>query len=137
DAWLKLDEISSEFAQELEALAPFGAGNPALTFATHRVRLRSATTLGKNREHLRFTIEDENGNLQSILWWGGAGNTLPEEGSTFDIAYSLRASTFRGERQVTLQFEDFRIVEEVPPELRKRRIEIVDFRQQLAAFQTL
>lgn len=137
DAWLKLDEISLEFAQELEALAPFGAGNPTLTFATHRVRLRSATTIGKSREHLRFTIEDENGNLQSILWWGGAGSALPDEGSTFDIAYSLRASTFRGDRQVTLQFEEFRIVEEVPPELRKRRIEIVDCRQELAAFETL
>jgi single-stranded-DNA-specific exonuclease len=137
DAWLKLDEISPEFAQELEALAPFGAGNSALTFATRRVRLRSATTIGKNREHLRFTVEDENGNFQSILWWGGAGSPLPEEGSTFDIAYSLRASTFRGDRQVTLQFKEFRIVEEVPPELRKRKVEIVDCRQQLAAFETL
>jgi single-stranded-DNA-specific exonuclease len=128
DCWLKLDEINLEFAEMLEALAPFGAGNPALTFATHKVGLRSVTTIGKNREHLRLTVEDENGNLQSVLWWGGAGNELPEEGSKFDIAYSLRASTFRGDKQVTLQFEEFRIVEEVPPELRKHKIEIVDYR---------
>jgi single-stranded-DNA-specific exonuclease len=128
DCWLKLDEINLEFAESLEALAPFGAGNPALTFATHKLSLRSFTTIGKNREHLRLTVEDENGNVQSILWWGGAGSELPEEGSKFDIAYSLRASTFRGDKQVTLQFEEFRIVEEVPPELRKRKLEIIDYR---------
>lgn len=130
DAWLKLDEIDLPFAESLEALAPFGPGNPALTFATDRVSLRSAATIGKNREHLRLTVEDENGNIQSILWWGGAGSELPEEGSKFDIAYSMRASTFRGDKQVTLQFEEFRIVQEVPPELRKRKVEIVDYRQQ-------
>ena len=130
DAWLKLDEIDLPFAESLEALAPFGPGNPSLKFATHRVILRSAATIGKNREHLRLTVEDENGNIQSILWWGGAGSELPEEGSKFDIAYSMRASTFRGDKQVTLQFEEFRIVQEVPPELRKRKVEIVDFRQE-------
>jgi single-stranded-DNA-specific exonuclease len=128
DAWLKLDEIDLPFAEALEALAPFGPGNPTLTFATHKVSLRSFTTIGKNREHLRLTVEDENENVQSILWWGGAGSELPEEGSKFDIAYSMRASTFRGDKQVTLQFEEFRIVEEVPPELRKRKVEIVDYR---------
>jgi single-stranded-DNA-specific exonuclease len=133
DCWLKLDEINLEFAESLEALAPFGAGNPALTFATHKVSLRSFTTIGKNREHLRLTVEDENGNVQSILWWGGAGSELPEEGSKFDIAYSLRASTFRGDKQVTLQFEEFRIVEEVPPELRKHKIEIIDYRLESAS----
>ena len=133
DCWLKLDEINLEFAESLEALAPFGAGNPSLTFATHRVSLRSVATIGKNREHLRLTVEDENGNIQSILWWGGAGSELPEEGSKFDIAYSLRASTFRGDKQVTLQFEEFRIVEEVPPELRKHKIDIVDYRLESAS----
>lgn len=128
DAWLGLNEINLELAESLEALAPFGAGNPPLILATHRVSLRSVSTIGKAREHLRLNVEDGNGNVQSILWWGGAGAELPEEGSKFDIAYSLRASTFRGEKQVTLQFEEFRIIEEAPPELKKRKIEIVDYR---------
>jgi single-stranded-DNA-specific exonuclease len=128
DAWLRLDEIDLGFAEALEALAPFGAGNPALTFATHKVSLKSIATIGKNREHLRLNVEDQNGTVQTILWWGGAGSELPEEGSKFDLAYSMRASTFRGDKQVTLQFEEFRIVEEAPPELRKTRIEIVDYR---------
>src|SRR6185503_15735525 len=78
-------------------------------------------------------VEDESGNVQSILWWGGAGGELPEEGSKFDIAYSLRASTFRGEKQVTLQFEEFRIVEEAPVELKTRAIEVMDYRLESAS----
>ncbi len=137
DAWLGLDEINLEFAESLEALAPFGAGNPSLKMATHKVSLRSIATIGKAKEHLRLNVEDENGNVQSVLWWGGAGGELPEEGSKFDIAYSMRASSFRGVKQVTLQFEEFRIVEEAPPELKKRKIEIIDYRLQVEKFESL
>jgi single-stranded-DNA-specific exonuclease len=133
DAWLGLEEINLEFAESLEALAPFGAGNPSLIMATHKVSLRSVAPIGKAREHLRLNVEDENGNVQSVLWWGGAGEELPEEGSKFDIAYSMRASSFRGVKQVTLQFEEFRIVEEAPPELKTRKIEIIDYRLESAS----
>jgi single-stranded-DNA-specific exonuclease len=130
DAWLHLEEINLDLASTLEALAPFGAGNPALTLATRRVQMKSMTTIGKAREHLKLRVEDGSGNLADILWWGGAGEEQPEEGSVFDIAYSLRASTFRGEKQVSLQFEEFRIVQEAPPDLRKRIVDFVDSRME-------
>jgi single-stranded-DNA-specific exonuclease len=129
DAWLKLDDINLELASELEALAPFGAGNPSLTLATRNVKMKSVTTIGKAREHLKLRVEGENGNIQDILWWGGAGEELPEEGSTFDIAYSLRASTFRGERQLSLQFEEFK-VDKSTIEVAPAPLEIVDLRSQ-------
>ena len=128
DAWLGLDEISLDLAASLESLAPFGAGNPALTFATRKVKLKSAATIGKTKEHLRLNVEDENGAVQSILWWGGAGGELPESETIFDVAYSLRASSYRGQKQLTLQFEEFRIGEEKPVEVKKSKLEIVDMR---------
>lgn len=132
DAWLNLKDIDLEFASALESLAPFGAGNPALTLATGNVKLRSVSTIGKAREHLRLNVEDESGDVQSILWWGGAGADVPEAGSVFDIAYSLRASTFRGEKQVSLQFEEFRIREEQAIDLRPAAVEMLDYRLQPA-----
>ncbi|NTW12592.1 MAG: hypothetical protein HGA30_04700, partial [Anaerolineales bacterium] len=130
DAWLGLDEISLSLADAIEMLAPFGAGNPKLTLATRGVTLKSATEIGKGREHLRLTVEDEAGNAQNILWWGGAGEELPESGAKFDIAYSLRASSFRGEKQASLQFEEFRVVEEKPVEVQKPKLEVRDMRLQ-------
>jgi single-stranded-DNA-specific exonuclease len=130
DAWLDLAEINISLADALEMLAPFGAGNPALTLATRGVTLKSVSTIGKTKEHLRLTIEDETGKTQSILWWGGAGEEMPPTDNKFDVAYSLRASTFRGQKQVTLQFEEFRVVEEKPIEARKSKVEIRDMRLQ-------
>jgi single-stranded-DNA-specific exonuclease len=130
DEWLELNELNFELADAIETLAPFGAGNPSLTLATRDVQLKSVATIGKTKEHLRINVEDKNGNVQSILWWGGAGETLPETGTKFDIAYSLRASTFRGQKQLTLQFEEFRIAEEKLVEVKQARIEIVDMRLQ-------
>ena len=94
----------------------------------------SSTTIGKTREHLRLNVEDGKGNSQSILWWNGAGEALPDpstslrEGSKFDVAYSLRANSYRGQKQVTLQFEEFRVVEEAPIEIKKAKLEIRDWR---------
>ncbi|CAG0999332.1 Single-stranded-DNA-specific exonuclease RecJ [Anaerolineales bacterium] len=139
DAWLRLNEINLELAESLEMLAPFGAGNPPLTLATHNVVLKSAATLGKTREHLRLTVEDESGMTQGILWWGGAGEELPPAESKFDIAYSLRAGTrsVRGQKQVTLQFEEFRVVEEAPIEVKKEKIEVIDYRLNVGKLESL
>jgi len=128
DAWLDLSDLNIDFADSLEMLAPFGAGNPELTLATKNVTLKSKSEIGKTKEHLRINIEDENGNTQSVLYWGGAGTDLPENGSKIDIAYSLRASSYRGQRQVNLQFQDFRVVEEAVAEIRESGFEIQDFR---------
>ena len=130
DAWLELDEIDLQLADTIEMLAPFGAGNPKPTFASRNVKIKSMTEIGKTKEHLRLTVEDKNGNTQKILWWGGAGEATPEEGNKFDIAYSLRASSFRGEKQVNLTFEEFRVTEEKPVEIQKSKLEVRDMRLQ-------
>ena len=130
DAWLDLDEINIALAEGIEMLAPFGAGNPELTLGTRGVTLKATREIGKTREHLRLNIEDESGNAQSLLWWGGAGEEHPEEGSKFDIAYSLRAGTYRGQKQLTLQFEEFRITEEEPVEIRASKLDVIDLRLQ-------
>ncbi|MCE9646480.1 MAG: single-stranded-DNA-specific exonuclease RecJ [Chloroflexi bacterium] len=128
DAWLELNELNLELGDTLEMLAPFGAGNPALILATRNVSLKSASTIGKTKEHVRLHIEDEAGYSQSILWWGGAGEELPEAGARFDIASTLRASTFRGQKQATLQFEEFRVTREKPVEIQPAKITILDLR---------
>jgi single-stranded-DNA-specific exonuclease len=143
DAWLGLDEIHLELAEALESLAPFGAGNPELTLGTRGVTLKSATEIGKTREHLRLTVEDENGNTQNILWWGGAGEEAADSasplraGSKFDVAYTLRASSFRGQKQVALQFQELRVTEEKPLEVRATKIEILDWRSNVERFEGL
>ena len=128
DAWLPLTELTLDLADSIEGMAPFGSGNPPLTFATHNLQLKAVAKIGKAQEHLRLNVEDEDGHTEGILWWNGTDDILPETGGKIDIAYSLRASTYRGERQVSLQFIDYRVVEEKVVELKSKKIEVVDLR---------
>jgi single-stranded-DNA-specific exonuclease len=126
DAWLDLPAITLDLATALESLAPFGPGNEKLTLATRRLTMQSAMTIGRNKEHLKLAVADETGNSQAVLWWNGAGETLPE--GKFDLAYTVRASDWRGCRQVQMEFVDFRVIETQPVEIKSQRREIVDYR---------
>ncbi len=106
DAYLPLGEITLNLADDLSRLAPFGAGNPSLILATRNVKLVSSTPIGRDKSHLRLVMEDRTGNVQDILWWRGASEALPE--GEFDIAYTISTNTFRGERRLQLEWQDFR-----------------------------
>ena len=53
DAYLPLSRLSPDIVADLERLAPFGPGNPALTLACKDVVLKSHTTVGRAGEHLQ------------------------------------------------------------------------------------
>ncbi len=126
DAWLNLPEITSELAATIESLAPFGAGNEKLILATRNLKMRSSTTIGRNKEHLKLNIADESGNTHSVMWWNGAGETVPD--GIFDMAYSVRARDWRGSREVQMELIDFRVIEAAPVMVNSHKLEIIDFR---------
>ncbi len=88
DAWLKINELDLKWIEELEKLAPFGAGNPPLVFASRNLTLLDSTPIGKTQEHLMTIVEDEEGNTRRVIWWQGARSMLPE--GRFDLAYHAR-----------------------------------------------
>ncbi|HBY06690.1 MAG TPA: single-stranded-DNA-specific exonuclease RecJ [Chloroflexi bacterium] len=108
DATLPLAELSLDLVDEIERLAPFGNGNPPLTLASHNLKLISQTPIGRGKEHLRLVVADENDEHLNVLWWNGAGNPLPEAETLFDLAYTIQANSFRGERQLQIQWVDYR-----------------------------
>lgn len=126
DAWLDLPEITSDLAAALESLAPFGAGNEKLNLATHNLKLRSSTTTGRNKEHLKLTVADDTGNTHAVMWWNGAGEIAPN--GIFDLAYSVRATDWRGSHEVQMELVDFRVIEAAPVEVKSQKPEIIDFR---------
>ncbi len=106
NGYLQLPELSLELTEDLERLAPFGNGNPPLTLATRNLKLASRKSLGRRGEHLQVEVEDDAGNRQRVIWWRGAGKDLP--GSKFDLAYSLRASSYKGQREALIEWLDYR-----------------------------
>lgn len=102
DAWLKISDLNLNFVEELEKLAPFGAGNPPLVFASRNLSLLDATPIGKTQEHLMTVVEDEEGNTRRVIWWQGARAILPE--GRFDLAYHARPVNFGGDLEVQLEW---------------------------------
>ncbi len=139
DGWLPLSEANLELAEQLEALAPYGPGNEKLILAAHDLTLQAATPIGRNREHVRLSVAGATGETSQVLWWNGGGEEMPE--GRFDLAFTLRASDYRGVRQAELEFVGFRPVAEKATEIRKGNMEVVDLRtvddprEQLLPFQ--
>jgi hypothetical protein len=78
---------------------------------------------------LKVIVEDEEGATQQVLWWRADASDLPQ--GLFDLAYAVRASDYRGQRDVQLEWIEARPIEEAEPRLRSEvpTIETVDCRQ--------
>ena len=69
---------------------------------------------------------DGSGSLQQVLWWNGGGEELPS--GRFDLAYTLRASDWRGSRQAQVEFVDYHSVDDKIVEIQHPALEIHDYR---------
>ncbi len=107
--YLQLPELTLELTEDFERLAPFGNGNPPLTLATRDLKLASRKGLGRRGEHLQVEVEDAAGNRKRVIWWRGASMDLPS--GKFDLAYTLRSSAYKGQREALIEWLDFRQLE--------------------------
>jgi len=129
DAYIPLSAITLDFISTIDRLRPFGAGNPALIFASERLTVRSYRQIGKTSEHLRVTVEDETGTLQDMLWWRANPDELPT--GKFDLAYSVAITTYKGEKQISAQWIDARPMqtdEDMTPVYTGLNVEFTDYR---------
>jgi hypothetical protein len=109
-------------------LAPFGEGNPAVTFAARNITIEHDRTFGRKGEHREVTIADREGHTRKLIWWRGAEIDLPD--APLDVAFQIKTSTFRGETALSIEWVDFReteapIAEVLAPQ---QIIEVIDWR---------
>ncbi len=102
DADLPLSQLSLALVDDLARLAPFGPGNPPLVLAARRVHLVSSRTVGRDEAHRLVRVADEQGAERQVIWWNG-GSEEPPVGA-IDLAYVARASTYRGVREVQVEW---------------------------------
>lgn len=86
DTVLPLEELTPEMVKRLEALAPFGVGNPSPVFLAENVTVLRQDAVGADRRHLKLTLEDATG---------------VRDGIAFSMGHL--AGTFRGETDVLFQ----------------------------------
>ncbi|MBN1536101.1 MAG: single-stranded-DNA-specific exonuclease RecJ [Anaerolineales bacterium] len=127
DGYLPLNNLSDELVDDFECLAPFGAGNPALTLVSQNMEIINHTPLGKTQEHLLVSVKDEQQNAFRIVWWQGAGWDIPE--GIFNLVYRARPINASGKKDIQIEWVDAQPPEKTTVQLHpKIRFEIVDYR---------
>jgi single-stranded-DNA-specific exonuclease len=109
DALATLSEFTYESVCEMQALGPFGQGNPEPLFATKGVHLCSPPRrVGTNADHLQFAVTDSTNSIRCIGFRMGPLEKKLLERDCFNIAYHAAIDSFNGNRSVQLVIEDIR-----------------------------
>jgi single-stranded-DNA-specific exonuclease len=106
DAELGLGEIAPDVVSGVEALAPFGLGNPRPVFSAGSVEVVSGPHLLKER-HLAMHVKQA-GRVFRAMAWRGADRApfIAANRGGMRLAYSIDRNTFRGETTVELNVAD-------------------------------
>jgi single-stranded-DNA-specific exonuclease len=127
DAVLPWSQLSLALVDTLNTLAPFGAGNPAVALASRDLTLVAQQVFGRDQAHRRLTVRDADGTTYPVIWWRGAESAPPD--GTFELAYRLKASDYKGERSLQIEYLDARILAAPPVEVTPPPIQVIDQRQ--------
>ena len=110
-AWLTPEQIREPLMEELEALHPFGQGNPEPVFGLRGVVLRQAPEVFKEY-HFRLWIEDGRGRrLHGVAW--KMADRLPPVGVPIDLAVELAWNYFNDRKLLQLELQDWRLAEQI------------------------
>ncbi len=105
DAELRLAVVRGNTFKELEALAPFGMGNPAPTFLSRSVAVAEWRTMAANGEHLRLKLKDGRGATWHAVGFG-MGARAAALGPQVDVVYTLGVDHWSGQAMLELRLLD-------------------------------
>ena len=93
DCEARVEELGVTMWDFVQAMSPFGEGNPAPVLISRGVQPAAVKTMGTTGRHLRLTVEDNGRSIDAVGF--GLGNAQLGTGRV-DIAYRLRISNWAG-----------------------------------------
>ncbi len=104
--WLTPEQINERLMDEIEALHPFGQGNPEPVFGVRGIVLNSRPEIFKEI-HFRFQVEDGRGRrLHGVAW--KLAHRVPPLGVPVDLAVELKWNHFNRRKLLQLGLIDWR-----------------------------
>jgi len=108
DGPLPFRGITAQVAEELVALAPFGAGNPSPLFTASRVEIVDGPRRVKER-HLKMAFKQDGKVMRGMAWRAAEREDfVTGHRDAIDLAFSLDQDTWNGERYLQLSVADFK-----------------------------
>ena len=104
------ESVTFQFARELQALEPFGAGNPRPVFATRNLRCLSEPLVLKDK-HLKLRLAGPQNRPLEAVWWNCIETTgqTPEVKGSVELAYAIETSVWNDEYRLQLNVVDMRV----------------------------
>jgi single-stranded-DNA-specific exonuclease len=118
DAELEQSQISLETARILEALAPFGEGNPKPLFLSRNMKIQSIALVGNQEQHLKVWVSTPTGDVKGIAFNKGntKGNILQNQ-LYYDMLFNLDVDTWNNTEEPSLKIQEI-----IPPDKECMRI---------------
>lgn len=108
DCRLRPDFISSDILTVIDALEPFGAGNPQPVFGLLGMSLTGIQPIGGGK-HLRLTLKKGNTTLTGLLF-GVTQEDFPYyQGDIIDLAVKLEKNEYMGQVKVSIYVKEIRM----------------------------
>ncbi len=123
DAVVGGDQLGMELAEELQALAPFGKGNPGVALLLAGATFSDVRPMG-NGKHARFTVQSGGARSRGVAF--GTGGGLPvAEGEIADVTFKLEVNEWNGVTEPRLVFRHVRSSEPqstAPPAVKEEEL---------------
>ena len=107
EAEITSKEISIDTIKELEALKPYGEGNPMPLFVYRNAKVEGVRLLS-NEKHLKLTLKEDSNIFDAIAFNMDNKKYSIKQGDKVDVLHSLEINTFNGIQKVQLNVKDIK-----------------------------
>lgn len=107
DCKLNPKALSLDIVRELEALKPYGVGNPAPVFAIINVKIDKLTPIGQGK-HLRISFSREGVRFNALLFGVSSEKFKFNTGDIVDIAVSMDINIYKEKESLSVLIKDIR-----------------------------
>jgi single-stranded-DNA-specific exonuclease len=101
-------KLNLENAQILEALKPYGFGNPRPNVAITNVEVTEKKTMGSDNQHLKLTVSKDNQFCEIVMFYSKEDIEEILEGSTYDFAGSVGVNEWNGNKSAQFIANEWR-----------------------------
>lgn len=120
---LSEESIDLNLIEELHKLEPFGLSNPNPKFIVRDALLKNINVIGKNKQHLKFTIEKEKS--YSCIGFNMAYlKSRYNQDDKVDVLFQLDENNFMGKRSVQFLLKDMRLAHPKNPYTNEKTVEL-------------
>ncbi len=109
DVPMPVSYVSRRVTEQLRLLEPYGKANQKPVFAQKEVVCRDLRIIGRNRNAVRMTVQDQSGSLMEGIYFGDAEAFVKraDAGKPLSIIYYPEINCYRGSEKLQITVTNF------------------------------